>query len=97
MGLIGFLRERDKKKTLAKLQAQVDKINALEEKYAALSDEELAAQTDVLKERYKAGETLDQILFDAFAVVREASKRVLHMRHFDVQLDRKSTRLNSSH
>ena len=86
MGLIGFLRERDKKKTLAKLQAQVDKINALEEKYAALSDEELAAQTDVLKERYKAGETLDQILFDAFAVVREASKRVLHMRHFDVQL-----------
>ena len=64
----------------------VDSVNALETKYAALSDEQLAAQTTVLRERLAKGESLDAIRGDAFAVCREAGKRVLNMRHFDVQL-----------
>src|SRR5881628_3796102 len=64
----------------------VRQINALEPAIAALSDDELKAKTAALKERVAAGETLDALLPEAFAVVREASKRVLQMRHFDVQL-----------
>jgi len=64
----------------------VRQINALEPSIAALSDEELTAKTAAFKERVAAGETLDALLPEAFAVVREASKRVLQMRHFDVQL-----------
>lgn len=64
----------------------VEKINKLEDKYAAMSDEELQAQTGLFKERLANGETLDDITAEAFAVVREASKRVLGMRPFDVQL-----------
>ena len=86
MGLIGFLFRRERQKTLSKLYKTVDVINSLEEKYHALSDEELIAQTDILRNRYKDGEKLDDLLCDAFAVVREASLRVLNMRHFDVQL-----------
>ncbi len=65
---------------------EVVKINALEPQISSLSDEQLKAKTIEFKNRLKAGETLDQILHEAFAVVREASKRVLNMRHFDVQL-----------
>ncbi|MDD5456725.1 MAG: preprotein translocase subunit SecA [Candidatus Margulisbacteria bacterium] len=61
-------------------------INSLEERYASLSDTDLAAQTGIFRERLKKGETLEAILPEAFAVVRETSKRVLKMRHFDVQL-----------
>lgn len=86
MGIFNFLAERDRKKTLSKLYLVVDKVNALEEKYKALSDEDLCGQTVVLKDRYKGGESLDELLPDAFAVVREASLRVLNMRHFDVQI-----------
>ena len=86
MGLIGFLFRRERQKTLSKLYKTVDVINSLEAKYHALSDEELIAQTDILRNRYKDGEKLDDLLCDAFAVVREASLRVLNMRHFDVQL-----------
>ena len=68
------------------LIARVGKINALEPKTQALSDAELRAKTQEFKDRLAAGETLDQILEEAFAVVREASKRVLGQRHFDVQL-----------
>jgi preprotein translocase subunit SecA len=68
------------------LRSPVQKTNALEEKYQPLSDEELRAQTEVLRGRLDAGETLDDILPDAFAVVREAAKRTLGQRHFDVQL-----------
>ena len=68
------------------LIARVGKINALEPKMQALSDAELRAKTQEFKDRLAAGETLDQILEEAFAVVREASKRVLGQRHFDVQL-----------
>ena len=61
-------------------------INALEAEIAKLSDEELQGKTELFKQRYIQGETLDALLPEAFAVVREAGKRVLQMRHFDVQL-----------
>lgn len=64
----------------------VDRINGLEAHYEKLGDEELKAQTGVFKQRIAEGATLDAILPEAFAVVREASKRVMKMRHFDVQL-----------
>lgn len=68
------------------LTKEVEKINALESKYEKLSDEELKNNTNLFKERLKNGETLDDILVEAFATVREASKRVLGLRHYDVQL-----------
>jgi len=64
----------------------VQAINALEPKLEALTDEELKAKTPEFKARIEGGETLDAILPEAFAVCREASKRVLKMRHFDVQM-----------
>jgi preprotein translocase subunit SecA len=64
----------------------VTKINALEEGLKALNDAELRAQTGILRERLAQGETLDQVLPDAFAVVRETASRVMGMRHFDVQM-----------
>ncbi len=73
-------------RVVGSLRSTVQKTNALEEKYQVLSDEELRAQTDVLRGRLDADETLDDILPDAFAVVREAAKRTLGQRHFDVQL-----------
>lgn len=71
---------------LKRLQKQVDLINAMEPELEALSDDELKAKTDHFKQRLNDGETLDDILNEAFAVAREASKRVMGMRHFDVQL-----------
>ncbi|MEP6658067.1 MAG: preprotein translocase subunit SecA, partial [Betaproteobacteria bacterium] len=72
---------------LLKQYAQVVRqINALETEVAALADAELAARTTTFKERIAGGEELDAVLPEAFAVVREAGKRVLQMRHFDVQL-----------
>jgi len=71
---------------LKKLQPMVASINALEPEVQKLSDEQLTARTQWLKQRLAEGETLDDILPDAFATVREASVRVLGMRHFDVQL-----------
>ncbi len=65
---------------------KVREINALESQIAALSDEELRGKTDIFRERFSKGESLDSLLPEAFAVVREAGKRVLGMRHFDVQL-----------
>ncbi len=65
---------------------KVREINALESQIAPLSDAELKSKTDVFRERYSKGESLDDLLPEAFAVVREAGKRVLGMRHFDVQL-----------
>ncbi len=64
----------------------VNKINALEDQMAALSEDSLQAQTQVFKDRLAAGETLDDLLPEAFATVREASRRVTGMRHFDVQM-----------
>jgi len=68
------------------LWAVVAKVNALEPRYVAMSDEELRAMTPAFRERLAAGETLDDLLPEAFAVVREAAKRTLGQRHFDVQL-----------
>jgi len=73
-------------KIIKETKGQVEKINALEERFAALSDAELKATTGDFKERLKNGETLHDLLPEAFAVVREASKRTMKMRHFDVQL-----------
>lgn len=80
--IIGDTNERDVKK----LMKRVQKINALEPEMEALSDEQLQEKTEEFKQRYANGETLDNLLHEAFAVVREASRRVTGMRHFDVQL-----------
>ncbi|MFA5121698.1 preprotein translocase subunit SecA [Zavarzinia sp.] len=80
--LFGSANER----VVKQLRGKVEAINALEPTIAALSDAELRAQTDKLKARLAAGETLDDILVEAFATVREAAKRTLGQRHFDVQL-----------
>ena len=64
----------------------VERINALEPEISALTDEQLRAKTDEFKNRIKQGETLDELLPEAFAVVREAAKRTLGQRHYDVQL-----------
>ena len=71
---------------IKKYQAKVDAIGRLESGLQSLSDEALAAQTDALKARHAAGESLEALLPEAFATCREASRRVLGMRHFDVQL-----------
>src|SRR3989338_5944706 len=68
------------------LLPEVEKINALESKISALSDDELKAKTAEFKKNLADGASLDSLLYEAFAVVREASKRALNMRHFDVQL-----------
>jgi preprotein translocase subunit SecA len=73
-------------KILAKLRSVVKAVNDLEEDFAAISDEDLLHETAVLRERYVAGETLDELMPEAFAAVREAAKRTLGQRHFDVQL-----------
>ncbi|WP_102158021.1 preprotein translocase subunit SecA [Zhihengliuella halotolerans] len=79
------LRTGDKK-TLKRLRRYVSAINALEEEFRSLTDEELRAETDKFKARYQDGESLDSLLPEAFATVREAAGRTLGMRHFDVQL-----------
>ena len=71
---------------LKRMGKTVDAINVLEPSVSALSDTELAARTDQFRERLKSGEALESILPEAFAVVREAGKRTLNMRHFDVQM-----------
>lgn len=80
-----FLGDNNEKE-IKRYRAIVDKINGYEEKMKNMSDSTLAGHTDKFKDRLASGETLDQILPEAFAVTREASRRVLGMRHFDVQL-----------
>ena len=87
--MFGFLKRflgDNNDKEIKRLQKTVDKINDLEPQMQNLTDAKLAFYTDKFKERLQAGETLDDILPEAFAVTREASRRVLGMRHFDVQL-----------
>ena len=74
------------KRELKRIKPLSDKVLALEDKYAAMSESELKGQTALLKERLANGETTDDILPDAFAVCREASWRVLGMKHFPVQV-----------
>ncbi len=73
-------------KELKRLQPTVDRINELEPEFEKLSDAELGAKTDEFKARLKAGSSLDELLPEAFAAVREAAKRTIKQRHFDVQL-----------
>jgi len=73
-------------RVLAKLRNYTVAVNALEESFKSLSDDELRNETNVLRERYAAGESLDDLLPEAFAAVREAAVRTLGMRHFDVQI-----------
>ena len=86
MGLFKYLLGGDSRRSLKKLNKMADEVEALEPKYQVMDDETLKAQTGVLKERLASGETTDDILYDAFAVLREASKRILGMRHFRVQI-----------
>lgn len=83
---MGFLENVFAKKEIGKLQKIVNSINSLEDSMIKLSDKELVGKTDEFKKRLSEGQTLDDLLPEAFAVCREASKRVLNMRHFDVQL-----------
>ena len=73
-------------RVLARLRNYTSAVNALEDSFKALSDDELRNETQVLRERYAAGESLDELLPEAFAAVREAAVRTLGMRHFDVQI-----------
>src|SRR5262245_24311565 len=80
--VIGTQNERD----LKRLRPIVGEVNALESPLTSLSESQLRAKTTEFRERLSKGETLDDLLPEAFAVVREAGRRVLNMRHFDVQL-----------
>ena len=86
MGLITKLFGTRSQREIKKIQPTVDKILALEDEYAALSEDALKAKTEEFKERLAAGETLDDILVEAFAAVREAAWRVLGMKPYPVQL-----------
>lgn len=81
-GIFGTKNERE----LKRMRKIVDKINVLEPTISTLSDADLSAKTEEFKQRYNKGETLDKLLPEAFAVCREAAKRVMGMRHYDVQL-----------
>lgn len=84
--LSNFFKQRHHQKTLKTFQNLADEINALEPSYAALTDTELGAKTALFKEKIEVGTTLDELLPEAFATMREAAKRVLGLRAFDVQL-----------
>ena len=85
-GFFSKLLSRGADKQLKEFEAITEQVNGLADTYAGMTDEELSSQTEVLRGRYADGETLDDLLPDAFAAVREASARVLGMRHFDVQV-----------
>ncbi len=86
MGILNKIFKSYSEKEVKRIMTIVEKINGLEEQISKLSDSELRGKTEEFKKQLKDGKTLDDILPEAFAVVREASKRVLGMRHFDVQL-----------
>ena len=86
MGLFKYLMGGDARRSLKKLNKMADEVEMLSAKYEAMDDETLQEQTAVLKARLQGGETLDDILYDAFAALREAAWRVLGMKHFRVQI-----------
>ena len=86
MGVFNKIFKSYSEKEVKRIMPLVEKINGLEEEISKLSNTELTAKTEYFKKQLSGGKTLDDILPEAFAVVREASKRVLGMRHFDVQL-----------
>ena len=85
-GLARKLFGSENDRVVKKYKPRVDAINAMEDDMKALDDEALAAKTEEFKDRLEAGETLDDILIEAFAVAREGALRALGMRPFDVQL-----------
>ncbi len=86
MGVLDKILRAGEGKTLRRLHAIAEAVNAIEENYVSLSDAELRALTDEYKERYAGGESLDDLMPEAFATVREAAKRTIGQRHFDVQI-----------
>ena len=86
MGVLDKILRAGEGKVLRKLEGIVKAVNAVEQDFVDLTDEELRALTDEYRERLQAGETLDDLLPEAFATVREAAKRTLGQRHYDVQL-----------
>ena len=86
MGLMQSIFGTHSQRQVKKLRATVDTINSLREKYAAMSEQELKGQTALFKKRLNEGESLDELLPEAFATVREAAGRVLGTPHYDVQL-----------
>ena len=86
MSILNKIFKSYSEKEVKRLKPIIEKINSLEDEISKLSDSELRGKTNYFKQQLKDGKTLDDILPEAFAVVREASKRVLGMRHFDVQL-----------
>ena len=86
MGVLDKVLRAGEGKTLRKLEAVARAVNAIEDDYIALTDEELRALTDEFKARYAEGESLDDLMPEAFATVREAARRTLGQRHYDVQI-----------
>ena len=86
MGIFSKIFKSYSEKEVKRIMPIIENINGLEEEISKLTDEELKNKTNIFKKQIEEGKTLDEILPEAFAVVREASKRVLGMRHFDVQL-----------
>lgn len=86
MSVFNKLMRAGEGKILRKLHRIADQVSSIEEDFVNLSDAELRALTDEYKERYADGESLDDLLPEAFATVREAAKRVLGQRHYDVQM-----------
>ena len=84
--ILDFVLRMGEGRTLRKLEGLTRAVNALEEAFASLTDEELREETADFRQRFAAGETLDHMLPEAFAAVREASKRTIGLRHFDVQI-----------
>ncbi len=84
--LVGSIFGTKNERELKRMRKSVDAVNALEPVISVLSDAELHAKTEEFRRRFQAGESLDKLLPEAFAVCREAGKRVLNMRHYDVQL-----------
>ena len=85
-GLINRLVGDSDQQVISRLQKDVERINRLEAEFESLSDAELEAQTELFRQRLAEGETLEDILVEAFAAVREAAKRTIGLRHYDVQL-----------
>jgi len=86
VGVLDKILRAGEGKILRRLHAIAEAVNAIEENYVSLSDAELRALTDEYKERYAGGESLDDLMPEAFATVREAAKRTIGQRHFDVQI-----------
>src|SRR5690625_2937433 len=86
VGLLKRIFGDGNKRKLRRLEKIADEIEALEPEFESLTDEQLREKTEEFKQRYQEGETLDDLLVEAYAVVREGSKRALNMRPFYVQL-----------